>query len=268
MRRLQRGVLLIAMDGIHSRAQRASLIRDLLREYLLHGGPRLGQPLAYEYALSRQLGCSRNVLREALALLAADGFVHRERGRGTHVVTTSPAIQIDHGLDLMAALGTEVLPSDNENPKAYRVLLAEVVRAPAVLAALLMQPAGVPVLHVERVVEVGGTRVGHWDLHVLPGPEPLPEVRVRCLAQTRRTEEILRALGLRPDHEQVRVEAIRPSPRTAGLLYQGSHQPTLRLSRRFYDADARMLALAIGRCAMPGATFAVTRQCRIKDLAG
>jgi DNA-binding GntR family transcriptional regulator len=256
------------MPRIHSRAQRASLIRDLLREYLLDGGPRLGQPLAYEYALSRQLGCSRNVLREALSLLAADGLVHRARGRGTHVVTTSPAIRIDEGLDLMAALGTEVVPSDAGNPKSYRVLLAEVVRAPAVLAALLMQPAGVPVLHVERVVEVGGTRVGHWDLHVVPRPGPLPEARARSLPHTHTTEEMLRALGLSPHHEQVRVEAIRPSPRTAGLLYQGGQQPTLRLSRRFYDADARMLALAIGRCAMPGATFVVTRQCRIEDLAG
>ena len=84
-----------------------SLIRDLLREYLLHGGPRLGQRLAHEYTLCRELGCRRNVLREALSLLAAYGLVHRERGRGTHVLTTSPAIRIDQGLDLMAALRAE-----------------------------------------------------------------------------------------------------------------------------------------------------------------
>jgi GntR family transcriptional regulator len=256
------------MASLHSRAQRASLIRDLLREYLLHGGPRLGQRLAHEYTLCRQLGCSRNVLREALSLLAADGFVHRERGRGTRVVTTSPAIRIDQGLDLMAALGTEVVPPACGQAKSYRVLLAEIVSAPAVLAALLARPVGAPVLHVERVVEVGSARVGHWDLHITPGPGPLPESRARSLADTHTTEDMLRALGLRPHHEQVRVEAIRPSPRTAGLLYQGGQQPTLRLSRRFYDADARMLALAIGRCAMPGATFVVTRQCGIENLAG
>jgi DNA-binding GntR family transcriptional regulator len=33
--------------------------------------------------LTRELGCSRNVLREALALLVADGILRRERGRGT-----------------------------------------------------------------------------------------------------------------------------------------------------------------------------------------
>jgi DNA-binding GntR family transcriptional regulator len=89
----------------------------------------------------------------------------------------------------------------------------------------------------------------------MPRPGPLSESRVRSLAQTHTTEGMLRALGLRPDYEQLRVEAIRPSPRTADLLYQGRQQPTLRLSRRFYDADGRMLTLAIGRCAMPGATF-------------
>jgi DNA-binding GntR family transcriptional regulator len=75
-------------------------------------------------------------------------------------------------------------------------------------------------------------------------------------------ESLLRALGLRPDHEDVRVEAITPSPRTARLLYQGERdQPTLRMSRRFYDDHEAVLALFIGRCALPGGAFSVTRRC-------
>jgi hypothetical protein len=57
------------------------------------------------------------------------------------------------------------------------------------------------------------------------------------------------------------------SPRTDGLLYQGRQQPALRLSRRFYDADGRMLTLAIGRRTTPGAAFVVTRQCDAGELA-
>jgi hypothetical protein len=57
--------------------------RDLLREHLLAGGSKRGHRLPHEHVLTRELGCSRNVLREALALLVADGILRRERGRGT-----------------------------------------------------------------------------------------------------------------------------------------------------------------------------------------
>jgi GntR family transcriptional regulator len=252
--------------GRPGRAQQASLVRDLLREHLLHGGPRRGQRLPYEHTLCRQLGCSRNVLREALGLLVADGLVRRERGRGTHVVTTSPAIRMDQGLDLMAALGEDVLPPARGQAQFYRVLLTETISAPPVLAALLARPVGTPVVHVERLVEVDGRRVGHWDLHIITGI--VPEARIPGLARTQACEDMLRIIGLGPHHEELRFEAIAPSPRTAGLLYQGRKQPTLRLSRRFHAPDASVLALAIGRCALPGATFAVIRQCAAGGMSG
>jgi DNA-binding GntR family transcriptional regulator len=173
---------------------------------------------------------------------------------------------MDQGLDLMAALGQEAPRSARGQTQSYRVLLTETVSAPPVLAALLAQPVGTPVVHVERLVEVEGRRVGHWDLHILTGIAP--ESRIRELARARACEDILRTLGLGPHHEELRVEAIAPSPQTAELLYQGRKQPTLRLSRRFHGADARVLALAIGRCALPGATFAVVRQCAVGGTSG
>jgi DNA-binding GntR family transcriptional regulator len=246
-----------ASDG--GRDEQASLVRDLLREHLLRSGGRRGERLPYEHTLIRELGCSRNVLREALALLAADGLIRRERGRGTHVLTTSPPISIDQGLDLGEAMRDEIAPRPPARAISYRVLRVDTVRATAILGTLLGVPPGTAVSHIERLVEVEGRRVGHWDLHVT-GVHPASTVG--ALARTEMTEPLLRALGLSPDHEEVRVEAITPSPRTAELLYRGGrHEPTLRLSRQFYDASRQVLALVIGRCALPGATFSVTRQC-------
>jgi DNA-binding GntR family transcriptional regulator len=235
-------------------------VRDLLREHLLRSGGRRGERLPYEHTLISELGCSRNVLREALALLAADGLIRRERGRGTHVLTTSPPISIDEGLDLGAAIRDEVAPRAAVRAVvSYQVLRLGAVRAPAMLAGLLGVPPGTPVSHIERLVQVEGRRVGHWDLHVTGTHRA---AAVAALARTEMTEPLLRALGLSPDYEEVRVEAITPSPRTAELLYQGGgHHPTLRLTRQFCDARRQVLALAIGRCALPGATFSVTRQC-------
>jgi GntR family transcriptional regulator len=248
-----------------ARAGQASLVRDLLREYLLRDGPRRGERLPYEHDLVRELGCSRNVLREALALLVDDGLIQRERGRGTHVVTTGPAISIDDGIDLRTAMGQEVVGTAPQRAVTYQVLRTGILRSPALLATLLGVEPGAPLVHVERLVVAGGRRVGHWDVHIA-GVRPDP--RVALLAGTSRAEPLLRSLGLGPDHEEVRVEAIIPSPRTAGLLYQGDrHQPTLRMSRRFCAADGRVLALFIGRCALPGAAFSVVRQCAADGLA-
>jgi len=242
-----------------SRDAQASLVRDLLREHLLFSGGRRGQRLPYEHTLTRELDCSRNVLREALALLASDGLIRRERGRGTHVLTTSPAISIDQGLDLRAAIREEIAPRPAARAVSYRVLRVRTVRAPSLLSSMLGVPPGTPVSHVERLVEMEGQRVGHWDLHIA-GLHPAP--RVETLARTEMAEPLLRGLGLRPDHEKVRVEAITPSPRTAELLYDGGrHRPTLRMSRQFYSACQRPLALVIGRCTLPGAAFSTIRQC-------
>jgi DNA-binding GntR family transcriptional regulator len=247
------------------RSAQVSLVRDLLREHLLHSGGRRGQRLPYEHTLSRDLGCSRNVLREALGLLVADGLIRRDRGRGTHVLTTSPAISIDGGLDLGSAVRAEmeIVPRARQEAVSYRVLGVSLAGASGLLAGLVGVPPDTVVTHVERLVVLEGTRVGHWDLHITRverAAERVPEIA--ALAGREMAGPLLRSLGLSPDHEEVRVEAITPSPRTASLLYGGSRdRPTLRVSRRFCDGRGRTLALAIGRCTFPGATFSVTRQC-------
>jgi DNA-binding GntR family transcriptional regulator len=253
----------VVRAGERERSAQVSLIRDLLREHLLHNGGRRGQRLPYEYALSRELGCSRNVLREALGLLVADGLIRRERGRGTHVLTTSPATSIDQGMDLWSAMRSEIEPSPIGSAVSYLVLEVSAIRASGVLADLLSVPAGTVVTHVERLVLLEDHRVGHWDLHITAADRaPGPGSGMAALAGALMAEPLLRALGLDPGYEEVRVEAITPSPRTARLLYTGSRdRPTLRVSRRFHDAQGRPLALAIGRCALPGAAFSVIRQC-------
>jgi DNA-binding GntR family transcriptional regulator len=241
------------------RAEEVSVVRDLLREQLLQGGRRRGYRLPYEHVLAQEAGCSRNVLREALALLVTDGILRRERGRGTHVLTTSPAISIDGGLDLGKAMRAEIAPAPAAGAVGYQVLRVDPVRTPALLAGLLGVAAGTPASHVERLVTFEERRVGHWDLYLtgVPAGPALAE-----LARTEMAEPLLRGTGLRPRQEEVRVEAITPSPRTADLLYRGERgQPTLRVTRRFYGAGHHVLAIAIGRCAWPAATFSVVREC-------
>jgi DNA-binding GntR family transcriptional regulator len=242
-----------------SRAEDVSIVRDLLREHLLEGGRRRGYRLPYEHVLAQEAGCSRNVLRGALALLVADGILRRERGRGTHVLTTSPAISIDQGLNLGEAMRAEIAPVPAAGAVGFRVLQVAAVRTPALLAGLLGVAAGTRVSHVERLVTFEDRPVGHWDLYLSGVPADPP---LAALARAEMAEPLLRAAGLRPRQEEIRVEAITPSPRTADLLYLGERgQPTLRVTRRFFGAGREVLAIAIGRCAWPAAAFSVVRDC-------
>jgi DNA-binding GntR family transcriptional regulator len=241
------------------RAVEVSIVRDLLREHLLGDGRRRGYRLPDEHVLAREAGCSRNVLREALALLVADGILRRERGRGTHVLTTSPAISIDQGLDLDEAMRADVGPAPAAEAVGYQVLRVGQLRVPPLLAGLLGSPAGTPAVHIERLVIFEQRPVGHWDLY-LTGVRAGPPLA--GLAGREKAEPLLRGAGLRPRQEEIRVEAITPSPRTADLLYRGERgQPTLRVTRRFYGSGERVLAIAIGRCAWPAAAFSVVRNC-------
>lgn len=246
-------------EATGSRAEEVSLVRDLLREHLLHAGRRRGYRLPYEHVLTRDLGCSRNVLREALALLVADGILRRERGRGTYVLIIGPAISIDQGLDLAGAMAAETGPLPAADRVRYQVLRVGSVATPPLLAGLLGVSAGTPIDHVERIVKVETRQVGHWNLYISGVPSGAP---LCSLARSLNAELLIRELGLRPHREELRFEAITPSPHTAGLLYRGERGlPTLRMTRRFYDAGHRVLAIAIGRCAWPAATFSVVRDC-------
>lgn len=60
----------------------------VLREAIVQGGFRPGEPLR-EIALTRELGVSRNTLREALRTLAVEGFVTYQHNRGCSVRQTS-----------------------------------------------------------------------------------------------------------------------------------------------------------------------------------
>ncbi|BCJ33573.1 GntR family transcriptional regulator [Actinocatenispora thailandica] len=126
------------------RADQARRVADVLRQHALSGGYRDGR-LPDEATLIRDFGASRNAVRAALALLAAEGLVERRRGVGTVVVGRRHS----HPLDRLTGLA-ETLGDAGEVRNEVRV--AEVIAAPAAIAARL----GDPVLHLERLRHLAG----------------------------------------------------------------------------------------------------------------
>lgn len=81
-------------------------IRDILQGHIVGHSLDAGTPLPTEEELQKSFGVSRSVVRQALASLAEEGLIRRQRGRGS-VVAAAPLlrrhIQQAGGLDEQAA---------------------------------------------------------------------------------------------------------------------------------------------------------------------
>ena len=79
---------------------------------IIRGEINLGDKLPNEYELSRQMGVSRNSLREAMKTLSAIGVVDIRRGDGTYIVTNIKPNSIDsamYSLYLNVSANQEIL---------------------------------------------------------------------------------------------------------------------------------------------------------------
>lgn len=69
--------------------------QERIKQYIVAHGLTPGEPIPTEATLARDLGISRNSLREALKALAASGVVETRHGLGTYVGQASLAPLID-----------------------------------------------------------------------------------------------------------------------------------------------------------------------------
>jgi len=94
---------------ILSPLQRASLgaeVARILRRYVVDAGLNPGDKLPSERDLSRRLGVSHRVVREALAELVEEGLIRKEHGRGAFVQSVGRSREVDRhaGGDMPADL--------------------------------------------------------------------------------------------------------------------------------------------------------------------
>ncbi|HEY9294149.1 MAG TPA: GntR family transcriptional regulator [Microlunatus sp.] len=101
----------------HPRADRARELVQTLRDRILGGEFADGSRLD-ETSLIRELGVSRNTVREALAQLRQEGLIERKRGAGT----TVRGAKYGHGLDRLAGLAETL---DGYGTVRNRVLAAD-----------------------------------------------------------------------------------------------------------------------------------------------
>ncbi len=128
--------------GGHRHAVRR--LRDALRSQILHGDFPGGQ-IPGEAALMAAHGATRGIVREALALLRAEGLIARTQGVGTYTLGSTiaaPLTEMHGAVTPGGPLDTGARP---------RIIDRCVVAADATVARRLAVPAGTPCLRYEYV---------------------------------------------------------------------------------------------------------------------
>jgi GntR family transcriptional regulator len=151
-------IVAVAARSIGPRSRRSDDIRrlrDLLRIELLRGG-YAEHRLPPEEALMRDYGASRGTVREALALLRAEGLVARTQGIGTWATARqyTTSLAESHGV-----VEPEPLSVWAGRMRAH-VLDRSVVAMPVTVAHRLEERPGVPCLRLDYVAEYEDKPVG------------------------------------------------------------------------------------------------------------
>lgn len=217
-------------DAARPRAERARRIADVLRQQITAGAHPDGF-LPDERALGAQFGASRNAVREALALLRAEGLVTRRPGVGTTVT----ARRHRHGLDRLAGLA-EALDAYGEVVNEVRAARLDPAPPPAV-AARLRLPTGTGAVYLERLRRLNGEPLS-LDTTYLP-VDPGRALLERDLVHRDVFALIEEVTGQPLGRAEVTVHAVTASAPVAALLGVAPGAALFAIDRLTRLADGR-----------------------------
>ncbi|MFD3623117.1 GntR family transcriptional regulator [Streptomyces sp. NPDC058698] len=213
---------------------RRDAIADDLRDRIATGRLKPGDRLPSEARLAAQYRVSTPTLRNALAVLQAEGFVEKVHGKGNFVRRPVRRITYVGGA---RTLGTPVV---DLAPLSVTVRTTK-VRACGHLAALLKMPTGSPLTEI--------LCLGHEGER----PHSLARIYVPCdLAPAARESlpyeaVVTRLMELRPPLAEVREEiSVRlPTQEEASTLRISSALAVLTITRQTADAAGRVVEAAL-----------------------
>ena len=195
----------------------------MLRAHITQGEWAPGSALPAETALAKQHGVALGTMRQAIALLVAEGLLERQQGRGTFVRAGLGGASMLRFFRFRQGAELAAIPTS-------RILRRRVAHAGADLADTLGLPPGAPVLALLRLRSLGGEPCLLEQLWLpLPLFEPLaasdtagwddllyPMYQRVCGVTVMRAEDTLgfatltatqaRQLGLATGHPCVQVE--------------------------------------------------------------
>jgi GntR family transcriptional regulator len=207
------------------RADRARQVADVLRHQIHCGAYDDGLP--GEPELAAEFAVSRNIIREALAALKAEGLIQRGPRIGTHVAQH----KYDHDLD--ALLGLQ--ETFNGQQVRNEVRVATTVSAPPSVARRLLLDAGAQVVFIERLRYLGDVPLSLDQTYLAP------DIGAAVLAHPLEAHDVFplleRISGQPLGAASLALEAIPADPHSAAILEVPGGAALLMLERLTSLAD-------------------------------
>ncbi len=203
----------------------------LLRSQIEAREYRADDPLPTEEQLAEKYAVSRVTIRKALQILADEGFIVRQAGKGTFVYP----LVIQENLYSLQGFA-EMMASDYP-AQVMESLSFEVLPAEADLAALLALDAGDKVLRIKRRHSVENRPVAYaiiylpFDVGKLFTPEEVETTPIYTLLMRKAAVTIGRATQ--------RITAIAATQEAALALGIATGSPVLMVKRVTYSSDER-----------------------------
>ena len=211
-------------------------IATSLADDILEGRRPVGTMLPTEQELCRVHGCSRSTGREALRRLRELGLVAGAQGVGTRVVADRP--RGNYVLAVRSA--TEVM--GYAGPTRLDVRHRARVRADAVLAERIGCDPGTGWCHVAGLRLAAGSKGSPVSLVELFIAEEFAAVaEMPEIVSTPAYRLIGRRMGVAVAEVRQEIVAVALDAAQAASLEAETGSPGLRIRRRFYAADGRLL---------------------------
>jgi GntR family transcriptional regulator len=199
-------------------------ISSWIKELIETGRYRCGDKLPSEIEFSRMCGVNRNTVRQAIAFLATEGMLRREKGRGTFVSAAPPGALI-HRMKRISSFSEDI---QEHGLKEYTKVIKYGVEEPAesIAKELLLRPGSK--VAVIRRVRCGGKTPFIYEESRLPydlyGPIldlDLSGSMYRMLTDRfgvilARSQQVLRAVNLRGKIASI----LMVTPNTPGIFME------------------------------------------------
>ncbi|MEM9047940.1 MAG: GntR family transcriptional regulator [Pseudomonadota bacterium] len=223
------------------------------------GEHALGRLLPTEQELCAEFGVSRHTVREALRLLAAQGYVRRRQGSGSEVIADRPRAGYRHSMRSLSELfeyaeDTELVFSEIAMVTADEALAARLGRRPG---RAWLRAEGVR--HTRSGTPLAGARVYlHEDFAPLAADLPLHKGPVYPLIEER--------FGARVAEVAQEITAGAFPQGIAAALGLAADAMAIRVTRRYLDASDQPLIVAFNW--HPAETFSYAMRLRREEGAG
>lgn len=200
-------------------------IKEAIKELILSGELKPGEMLPSEFSLSDQLGISRLVIHRAYRELVGEGFLVRQRSKGTFVL---PASKRTHVVDGPLFSMTESLTQDGLEP-SNEILVQEVVTASGEAWKELKLPPNAQMVHIRSLRMIRELPLAVEDMYF--PYERFPEMATVDL-NNRSTYVALEELyGAHPQDALDLISAEPATPKYATLLGVKKGAPVVRVKR-------------------------------------